>query len=152
MKISWIGPWVSRIDWCEGHWYGSTYMAVRLSDICSKTGKKCILGVFRLFLSFCWTASQLYRLSQTNALRINQFYLPKDQSMKFSWKNIENWQSPKNDFCLVFWFLVFGYWVVQKIFFLVFLYEKNLGGSYEVAFIPALWMVSSESLKRMYPN
>ena len=74
MKISWIGPWVSRIDWCEGHWYGSTYMAVRLSDICSKTGKKCIFGVFRLFLSFCWTASQLYRLSQTNALRINQFY------------------------------------------------------------------------------
>ena len=47
---------------------------------------------------------------------------------------------------------VFGYWVVQKNFFLVFLYEKNLGGSYEVAFIPALWMVSSESLKRLYPN
>ena len=74
MKISWIGPWFSRIDWCEVHWYGSTYMAVRLSDICSKTGKKCIFGDFRLFLSFCWTASQLYRLSQTNALRINQFY------------------------------------------------------------------------------
>jgi hypothetical protein len=35
---------------------------------------------------------------------------------------------------------------------LVFLYEKNQGGSYEVAFIPALWMVSSESLKRLYPN
>ena len=49
-------------------------------------------------------------------------------------------------------FLVFGYWVVQKNFFFVFLYEKNLGGSYEVAFIPALWMVSSESLKRLYPN
>ena len=32
-KISWIGPWVGRTDWCEGHWYGSTYMAVRLSDI-----------------------------------------------------------------------------------------------------------------------
>jgi hypothetical protein len=35
---------------------------------------------------------------------------------------------------------------------LVFLYEKTQGGSYEVAFIPALWMVSSESLKRLYPN
>ena len=34
--------------------------------------------------------------------------------MKFSWKNIENWRSPENDFCLVFWFLVFGYWVDQK--------------------------------------
>ena len=21
VKISWIGPWASRIDWCEGHWY-----------------------------------------------------------------------------------------------------------------------------------
>ena len=36
-KISWIGRWVSRIDWCEGHRCGSTYMAVRLSDISSKT-------------------------------------------------------------------------------------------------------------------
>ena len=31
LKISWIGPWVRRIDWCEGHWFISTYMAVRLS-------------------------------------------------------------------------------------------------------------------------
>ena len=29
--------WVSRIDWCEGHWCGSIYMVVRLSDISSKT-------------------------------------------------------------------------------------------------------------------
>ena len=25
MKLSWIVSWVSRIDWCEGHWCGSTY-------------------------------------------------------------------------------------------------------------------------------
>ena len=37
MKISWIGPWVSRIDWCEGYWFVSTFVAVRLSDISSKT-------------------------------------------------------------------------------------------------------------------
>ena len=37
-KISWIGPWVSRIDWCEGHQCDSTYMAVRLSDVSSKKG------------------------------------------------------------------------------------------------------------------
>ena len=73
-KILQIGPWVRRIDWCEGHWCGSTYMAVRLSDISSKTGKKCIFGVFRPILSLCQTASQPYRLSHTNALRINQFY------------------------------------------------------------------------------
>ena len=66
----------------------------------------CNFGIFRVFLSLCQTASQLYRLSHTNALRINQFYQPKDQSMKFSWKNIENWRSPENDFCLVFWFSV----------------------------------------------
>ena len=36
-KISQIGPWVSRIDWCEGHWCSSTYMVVRLSDIRAKT-------------------------------------------------------------------------------------------------------------------
>ena len=28
------------------------------------------------------------------------------------------------------------------------MYAKNQGGSYEVAFIPALWMVFSESLKK----
>ena len=48
-KISWIGPWVSRIEWCEAHWFGSTYMAVRLSEESSKTGKKCIFCVFRPF-------------------------------------------------------------------------------------------------------
>ena len=37
MKISWIGPWVCRINWCKGHWFGLTYMVVRLSDISSKT-------------------------------------------------------------------------------------------------------------------
>ena len=37
VKISQMGPWVSRIEWCEGHWFGSTYMAVRLSDIRAKT-------------------------------------------------------------------------------------------------------------------
>ena len=33
VKISWIGPWISRIDWCKGHWCGLTYMVVRLSSI-----------------------------------------------------------------------------------------------------------------------
>ena len=71
VKISWSGPWVSRIHWCEGL---NTYMAVRLSDISSKTGQKCIFCVFWPFLSLCWTASRPYRLSHTNVLRINEFY------------------------------------------------------------------------------
>ena len=74
MKISWTGPWVSRIGWCEGHWCCLTYMVVRLSDIRSKTAQKCLFCVFRPFLSLCRTASRPYRLSQTNALRINQSY------------------------------------------------------------------------------
>ena len=37
-KISWFGTCVCRINWCKGHWYGLTYMVVRLSDVSSKTG------------------------------------------------------------------------------------------------------------------
>ena len=84
------------------------YMVVRLSDVSSKTSKKCIFCVFRLFWRLCQTASRPYKLSHINALRINYSYTSKDQSQKFSGKNIENWRSPENNFCLVFWFLVIG--------------------------------------------
>ena len=47
---------------------------MRLSDIRSKTGQKCIFCVFWPFLSLCRTASRPYRLSHTNALGINEFY------------------------------------------------------------------------------
>ena len=41
---------VSRIDWCKGHWCESTYMVVRLSNVSSKTGKKCIFWIcFSIF-------------------------------------------------------------------------------------------------------
>ena len=70
-KISWIGTFVSRIDWCQRHWCSSTYMVMRLSDISSKT---CIFLVFRLFLRLCRTASRPYRLSYINALCFNQSY------------------------------------------------------------------------------
>ena len=42
--------------------------------------------------------------------------------------------------------------LVQKTFCCFFVNEKNQGGSYEVSFFPALWMVSSESWKRGCPN
>ena len=107
MIFLWFGPWISRIDWCEGHWFGLTFMVVRMSDIGSKTGKKCVFCVFRLVLSLCQTASKPYRLSHTNALCINQFYKPKDQSIKFSWKNIKNWRSWKMSFFWVGYFEFF---------------------------------------------
>ena len=31
-------------------------------------------------------------------------------------------------------------------------FQGFVNSQYEVAFIPALWMVSSQSLKRLYPN
>ena len=39
-KILQIGPWVSRINWCKGHSFCSTYMVVRLSDRSSIYCKK----------------------------------------------------------------------------------------------------------------
>ena len=67
-KTSEIGPWVSRIDWYEGHWCGSTYMVMRLSDIRAKTGKKCIFCVFRSFLSLCRTAPRQFYHSKIEKL------------------------------------------------------------------------------------
>ena len=114
VKISWSGPWISRIHWCKGHWYGSTYIAVRLSDISSKMAKKHKKCIFGLFLSLCRTASRPYRLSHTNALRINEFYSPKDRCMKFSQKNIENWRFWKMTF---FWVGHFEFHFFKKNFF-----------------------------------
>ena len=46
-KILQIGPWVNRIDWRKGHWCGSTYMVVRLSEISSKNTTNVYLACFR---------------------------------------------------------------------------------------------------------
>ena len=40
VEIFGIGPWVSRINWCDRHWYGSTCMVVKQSKIRSQIGKK----------------------------------------------------------------------------------------------------------------
>ena len=53
LKISGIGPWVSRIDRCKGHWCSSTYIDVRLSDISSKIAnntKNAFLACFRAYV------------------------------------------------------------------------------------------------------
>ena len=105
-KISGIGPWVSRTNWCKGHWCGSTYMVVRLSDLSSKKGEEHKKYIFIPFLSIRRTAWQPYKLNHINPLRINLSYLPKDQSVKFLRKNIEDWRSWKMTF---FWFLIIGF-------------------------------------------
>ena len=114
-----------------------------------KNRQKVLFCIFRPFLSLCWIVSQPYRLSHNNALHINQFYSPKDQSMKFSLKNIENWRSWKMRFLPFFWV---GHY---EFFFWDFFFSsqwKDQRLSYEVSFISELWMVSSESWKRLHPN
>ena len=88
-----------------------TYMVERLSDVSSKTGKKCIFCVFRLFWSIRRTASRPFRLRHIIALYINQLYWPKDQSMKFSQKFFENWRFWKTQF---FWVGRFGFFFQKK--------------------------------------
>ena len=90
-KISEIGPWIYRINWCKGHGYSSTHIVVRLPErrpLYSKKGQKCIFQ----------TAWQPYRLSHIHALCINLSYKPKHQSLKFWRKNIKNWQVWKSQF------------------------------------------------------
>ena len=92
------------------------------------------------------TAWQPYSLSH-----INCTYSPIDQSLKFSWKILRIGGARKWHFVL---FLVIGlssFWLLgcPKDFFLI---ENDQMLSFEVAFVSALWMVSSESWKRLYPN
>ena len=101
MKISWVGPWVSRIDWCKGHWFCSTHVAVRLADISSKMAWKHKKFIFCLFLSLRWPASRPYGLSKINALRINWSYSPKDQFVKVWWKLLSFWLWLKNSVFLL---------------------------------------------------
>ena len=71
---------------------------------------------FCLFLSLCQTASQSQKLRQTNALCINQFYKPKDQSVKFSRKFFENGRFWKSQFFWVGHFdLIFFCFILMKI-------------------------------------
>ena len=49
-KILQIGPWVSRIDSCEGHQSDATYMALRLSNVSPKRAKI----AFFVFLALFW--------------------------------------------------------------------------------------------------
>ena len=74
MKISWIGPWVSRIHWCKGRWCGSTYLVVRLFDITSKMAYK----LNRFCSAFCCDARNCFIILQFcplvySAINILQF-------------------------------------------------------------------------------
>ena len=85
-----------------------------------------------------------YRLNHINALRINLSYVPKDQSIKFLLKNIENWRRWKSQFfvsaILIFFFQkkfcfipieishkLTGYHGWDSIFMIIMISRKKLG-------------------------
>ena len=122
-KILGIGSWVSRINWCKGHWCCSTDMVIRLSEVRSKTTKKMY---FTPFWASVWQPD--HHVGWATSMPFASIYPthPRTNPWNFC-KNILRiggvffkWKSP---------------WL-----------------SYEVAFISALRMVSSESWKRLYPN
>ena len=49
-KISEIGPRVSRIEWCEGHWCSSTYVAVTKAQKQPKSTENAFFGCFWAFV------------------------------------------------------------------------------------------------------
>ena len=70
--------------------------------LAQKRGKNTKYAFFTPFLSLCQKAWQpYYRLTYINALHINLSYSPKDQSLKFLQKNIENWRSWKCNLSIV---------------------------------------------------
>ena len=95
-KILQIGPWVSRINWREGHSFCSTYMVVRLSNVSSIYCYKRIFIVFCSKLSLRRTAWRPHELSKINALPINWSYLPEDQFLKFWRQLLSFWWWLKN--------------------------------------------------------
>ena len=79
LKISWIG-W--RNDWCEGHWCGSSYMVVRLSDI-----SPFIWGI----IYFC-NMDGLFRILEKRLLELicTQLYMPTKRFAHLQWDHINS--------------------------------------------------------------
>ena len=123
MTISWIGPWVNWIDWCKGHWYGSTYMAVRLSDIFSKTGKKCNFGVLGCFWSFVGQPHNYIGWARPMPFASINSTNPRTNPRNFHEKNFENWWSWK----MIFFSRPLWISFSRKFFCFVFFQWKNLG-------------------------
>ena len=96
IKISQIGPWLSRIDWCEGHWCGSTCLAVRHK---LKLGLKNTKNAyFTCFWAYCFGP-------------IKMCFFPTAKTKKNSWKKLGK------TLLVVWWFDVTNKILIsQKIF------------------------------------
>ena len=71
-----------------------------------KKGVKAQKMHFYAFFDLGRTTWWPYRLSLIDAFSINISYSPNNQSLKFLWKNIENWWSWKSQ--VLFWFFFSG--------------------------------------------
>ena len=145
MKFPWIGPWFSRISWCEGHWFGSTYMVVRQSDISSKQPKNTKNSFFVCFWAYVgqphdlisWAVPMPFASINSTILRTNPW--------KFHEKILRIGRAGKWGFfeAAILNFLSRPFWI-----FFCFISVKNPAHLYEVSFFSALWMVFPESWKR----
>ena len=146
MKISWIGPWISRIDWCKGHWCGSTYIQLMWSWGCSTWAQKQAKNAFFVFLGCFWAYvgqphDHIGWATPMPFASSNSTH-PRTNPWNFHEKILRIGGALKMTFCFVFCFLVIG---LSKICFVFSQWKHQRLSSYEVAFISALWIVSSES-------
>jgi hypothetical protein len=73
--LSWVGPWVSRTNWCKRHQCDSINIFIRLSDKRPKTSKNAFFVFFACFRPYV----ELPDNHIGWALLINWSYWPKDQ-------------------------------------------------------------------------
>ena len=75
-KILWIGLLNNSIDWCKGHWCGSIYMVMRLSEVSSKHAKSPFFGCFWAYVGqphdhIPWAKSMPFASINTTNTRSN---------------------------------------------------------------------------------
>ena len=144
MKFPWIGPWDSRTNWCEGYWYSSTYKVVRLSDITSKTDKKCFFWVFWLFLTYVGQPHNHLSWAVPMAFASINSANPRTNPWEFHEKILRIGGAEKWAFfeAAILNFLGRPFWI-----FFCPISVKNPARLYEVKKNSALWMVFAESWK-----
>ena len=92
VKISLIGPWVSRINWCKEHWCSSTYMVVRLSDVRSKTALKHKNAFFAFFWAYVWQPHDHIGWAKSMPFASINSIQPRSNPWNFQKRKIENWR------------------------------------------------------------
>ena len=85
MKISWIGPWVSRIDWCKLHWCSCCEAVQCKGKNSLKTQKMHFLPVFELTSTIYIDGVHQFPLHQSILLTQGPIH-------EIFTKSVENWR------------------------------------------------------------